>query len=196
MNLQHGSTVSLPLMSALFGTSRASARMLVVCAIALLTASAKIQIPLWPVPITMQTYVVLVIAMSYGMRLGLAAVGSYIALGALGLPVFAGTPEKGLGLAYLAGPTGGYVVGFGIAAGACAWLAARGWAGSVGRCLLAALLGHVLIIGCGAAWLALAIGLERAIAAGVTPFLWGTALKTVLVGVTVAGGAKWAGARR
>jgi biotin transport system substrate-specific component len=196
MKLQTTSAASLPLLPALFGASRTSAWMLVVAAVALLTASAKIQIPLWPVPITMQTYVVLVIAMSYGTRLGMAAIGGYIGLGALGLPVFAGTPEKGLGLAYLAGPTGGYVAGFVVATAACAWLAARGWTRSLGRCLLAALLGHVLIIGCGAAWLAVVIGVDRAIGSGVTPFLWGTALKTVLVGITVAGGVKWAGARR
>jgi biotin transport system substrate-specific component len=185
-----------PLASALFGATRESRLVQIVAAVALLWASAKIQIPLWPVPITMQTYVVVVIAMGYGTRLGLAAIGSYVALGALGLPVFAGTPEKGIGLAYLAGPTGGYVAGFVVAAVACGALAARGFDRTFGRCLLAALVGHALIIGCGAAWLAIAIGWERAIAAGVAPFVWGTVLKSVLVAVTLAGGARWLGARR
>ena len=196
MKLQTTSTASLPLMPALFGASRTSAWMLVVAAVALLTASAKIQIPLWPVPITMQTYVVLVIAMGYGPRLGLTSICTYIALGAAGMPVFAGTPEKGIGLAYLVGPTGGYLAGFVAAAAVCGWLARRGWDRSAGRCVLAALVGHALILAFGVAWLAVAIGWERAFAAGVTPFLWGTALKAVLVGVTVAGGAKWAAARR
>ena len=188
--------VPVPIAPALFGASRDSRMLLVAAAIALLWASAKIQIPLWPVPITMQTYVVLVVALSYGMRLGLAAIGGYIALGAIGIPVFAGTPEKGIGLAYLAGPTGGYVAGFVIAASVCAWLAARGWALGWTRCLLAALFGHALIIGCGVAWLAVTLGWERAIAVGLAPFLWGTVFKTVLVAVTLPVGAKWASARR
>jgi biotin transport system substrate-specific component len=65
----------------------------------LLTVSAKTQIPFWPIPMTMQTYVVLVLGMAYGTRLGVATVGLYLVLGAMGLPVFAGTPEKGVGLA-------------------------------------------------------------------------------------------------
>jgi len=186
----------LPIAPALFGASRDSRMLLVAAAIALLSVSAKIQIPLWPVPITMQTYVVLVIALSYGFRLGLVAIGGYIALGAIGVPVFAGTPEKGLGLAYLAGPTGGYIAGFVVATITCAWLAARGWAQGWARCLLAALFGHALIIGCGVAWLAATLGWERAIAVGFAPFLWGTVLKTVLVAVTLPAGAKWVAARR
>jgi len=88
----------MPLAPALFGPTRDTRLMLVAVGIGLLWASAKIQIPLWPVPITMQTYVVVVIALSYGLRLGLATIGGYVALGALGLPIFAGTPEKGLGI--------------------------------------------------------------------------------------------------
>ena len=64
-----------------------------------LTVSAKTQIPFWPVPMTMQTFVVLVIGMAYGSRLGVATVALYLLEGTLGLPVFAGTPEKGIGLA-------------------------------------------------------------------------------------------------
>ena len=196
MKLSPTSTASAPFAQTLFGHSLDSRIACVVAGIALLWVSAKIQIPLWPVPITMQTYVVLVIALSYGMRLGLAAIGGYIALGAIGIPVFAGTPEKGVGLAYLAGPTGGYVAGFVVAASVCAWLAARGWALGWTRCLLAALCGHALIIGCGVAGLAVTLGWERAIAVGLAPFLWGTAFKTVLVAVTRPAGAKWAAARR
>ncbi|MEP7206752.1 MAG: biotin transporter BioY [Casimicrobiaceae bacterium] len=196
MKPQTSSSLALPVAPKLFGTSRDSSIVLVIVAIALLWASAKIQIPLWPVPITMQTYVVLVIALSYGMRLGSAAVGGYIALGLLGVPVFAGTPEKGIGVAYLAGPTGGYIIGFALATIACAWLAARGWARGFLACMSAALMGHVLILGCGVAWLAVTLGWERAIAAGLAPFLWGTAIKTVLVAVTLPAGSKWAELRR
>src|SRR5690349_15200312 len=93
----------------------------------LLTASAKAQVPMWPVPMTMQSFVVLVIGMAYGARLAGATVALYLLEGALGLPVFAGTPEKGIGLAYMAGPTGGYLAGFAVAAVAMGWLAERGW---------------------------------------------------------------------
>lgn len=187
--------VPLPLATFVFGDSRTSEIALVFAAIALLWASAKIQIPLWPVPITMQTYVVLVIALSYGMRLGLAAIGGYVALGALGFPVFAGTPAKGVGLAYLAGPTGGYIAGFLAAVPVCTWLAARGFTRRFGSCVLAALLGHAVILGCGVTWLALALGWERAVALGLVPFLWGTALKAIMVAVTLPAGTKWAIAR-
>ena len=87
---------------------------LALCAVgvAAIVASAKAQIPFWPVPLTLQTLVIAVLAMGYGARLGGVTLASYLALGAAGLPVFAGTPEKGIGLAYMAGPTGGYLVGF------------------------------------------------------------------------------------
>jgi biotin transport system substrate-specific component len=186
----------LPLASTVFGASRDARLVALLAAVALLWISARIQIPLWPVPITMQTYVVIVIAMGCGTRLGLAAIGSYVALGALGLPVFAGTPEKGIGLAYLAGPTGGYVVGFIVAGIACGALAARGWDRTLARAFVAALLGHALIIGCGAAWLATTIGWSRAVAVGVAPFAWGTFFKCALVAITLAGGARLLGARR
>src|SRR5690242_2184992 len=68
----------------------------------LLTLSAKVQIPFWPVPMTMQTFVVLVLGMAYGWRLALATMALYLVEGAIGLPVFAGTPERGIGLAYMA----------------------------------------------------------------------------------------------
>src|SRR3546814_4106827 len=75
----------------------------------------------------MTTFGVLAIGMAYGWRLATATLLLYLAEGALGLPVFAGTPEKGLGLAYIAGPTGGYLLGYLLAAAAVGWLAERGW---------------------------------------------------------------------
>ena len=77
----------------------------------LLWASAKISVPFWPVPMTMQPFVVLGLGAAFGWRLGMATVALYLLEGALGLPVFQGTPEKGIGLAYMAGPTGGYLAG-------------------------------------------------------------------------------------
>ena len=78
----------------------------------LLAISAKINIPFYPVPMTMQTFVVLLIGVLFGWKLGLFTVGLYLLEGILGLPVFAGTPEKGLGIIYFVSPTMGYLVGF------------------------------------------------------------------------------------
>ena len=181
----------LPFASAILGRTAHSNAWLIVAAVALLTVSAKVQIPLWPVPFTMQTYVVLVIGMGYGARLGVLAVASYIVLGALGLPLFAGTPEKGVGLPYMLGPTGGYLVGFLIAAWICGWLAERSWDRRFSTCLLAMTLGHAVIFICGVSWLATIFGVERAIALGLTPFIFATALKTVLAAISLPAAWSW-----
>ena len=150
------------------GMSKAlRAILLAVVGSALLTVSAKIQVPFWPVPMTMQTFAVLVIGMAYGWRLGAATVLLYLVEGAAGLPVFAG----GGGAAYMAGTTGGYLVGF---------LAGRGWDRAAGTTLLAMLLGTAIIFLLGVAWLAGLIGLEKAIAGGLTPFLAGAGFKIIL----------------
>ena len=81
----------------------------------LLAISSKIKIPFYPVPMTMQTFVVLLIGISFGWRLGVATICLYILEGIIGLPVFSGTPEKGIGLAYFMGPTMGYLIGFIVA---------------------------------------------------------------------------------
>ena len=82
----------------------------------LLTVSAKIKIPFYPVPMTMQTFVVLFLGIILGPKIGLLTIGLYLLEGIFGLPVFAGTPEKGIGLIYFTGPTMGYLIGFLIAA--------------------------------------------------------------------------------
>ena len=102
----------------------------------LLTASARTQIPFWPVPMTMQTMAVILIGMTLGSRLGLLVVAAYILEGLMGLPVFANSPARGSGLAYLMGPTGGYLIGFCVAAYVSGWLAERGY----GRDLFSAVL--------------------------------------------------------
>ena len=80
-----------------------------------LAISSKIKIPFYPVPMTMQTFIVLVIGIGFGWKLGLATVSLYLFEGIIGLPVFSGTPEKGMGLVYFTGPTMGYLLGFLIA---------------------------------------------------------------------------------
>ena len=89
--------------------------LLIIVGSILLTISAKIQIPFYPVPMTMQTFVVIFIGIAFGWKLGLATVVAYLAEGAVGLPVFAGTPEKGIGIAYMISTTGGYLFGFLVA---------------------------------------------------------------------------------
>jgi biotin transport system substrate-specific component len=81
----------------------------------LLTISAKVKIPFYPVPMTMQTFVVLFLGVSFGYKIGLATVGLYLLEGIIGLPVFSNSPEKGIGLVYFMGPTMGYLVGFLVA---------------------------------------------------------------------------------
>ena len=81
----------------------------------LITISAKVKIPFYPVPMTMQTFVILLIGITLGYRIGLATVALYLFEGIIGLPVFASSPEKGIGMAYFIGPTMGYLIGFLVA---------------------------------------------------------------------------------
>src|SRR5918997_1947401 len=112
---------------------------LMVVGTALLTISAKVQVPLPYVPMTLQTLVVLMIGASYGWRLGGATVALYLAEGAMGMPVFAG-PTAGIG--YLMGPTGGFLFGFLAAALVMGFMAERGWDRSLPRVILMMTVGH------------------------------------------------------
>ena len=154
----------------------------------LLTLSAKINVPFYPVPLSMQTFAVLVIGAAFGWRLGAATVLLYLAQGALGLPVFAGTPEKGIGLAYMMGPTGGYLVGFVAGAVLTGWLAERGWDRSFLWLAAAMFIGHAVIFVYGLAWLASGIGLAKAWALGVAPFYLATVFKTLLAAACIKAG--------
>lgn len=151
---------------------------------ALLWASAKAQVPMWPVPMTMQSFVVLAIGFAYGARLGTATVLLYLAQGALGLPVFAGTPEKGIGLPYMMGTTGGYLLGFALCAALCGWMAERGWGRTLVGLSATMIAGSALLFVPGVLWLATFVGFEKAIAFGLTPFLAGAVVKAAL-GVAV-----------
>lgn len=146
---------------------------------ALLTLSAKINLPLPFVPMMLQTLVVLLIGAVYGWRLGCTTVIAYLAEGAVGLPVFAGPVG---GLAPLMGPTAGYLAGFVAAAFITGWLSERGWDRSVPLIFVAMALGHIVILAAGFGWLAFGIklGVEKAWLVGVVPFLAGALVKTAL----------------
>jgi len=119
---------------------------------AFVAVSAQITVPLWPVPITGQTLAVLVIGMAYGARLGAATLALYMVEGIVGIPVFA---KLSAGPHVMAGPTGGYIVGFIAAAAFVGWLAERDWSRSFTLTALAQLLGSGVIFAFGVPWLAL-----------------------------------------
>ena len=152
----------------------------------LLTLSAKLKIPLGAVPITMQTFVVLVLGMVYGRRMAAATLVLYLVAGAGGLPVFAGTPEKGIGIAYMFGPTGGYLLGFALATIVCGWLAEHGWDRTMLRTAGAMLIGNAVIYLPGLLWLGFIVGWDKPILAwGLTPFLLGDLLKLALAALVM-----------
>ncbi|WP_428246843.1 biotin transporter BioY [Ferrovibrio sp.] len=148
---------------------------------ALLAISAKVQVPFWPVPMTLQTLAILAIGMAFGSRLGVATVLLYLAEGFVGLPVFAGAAA---GPAYFAGPTAGYLIGFVASVGLVGWLAERGWDRSLLRCLIAMAVGHAVVFVFGVSWLATLVGVQKALAAGLYPF-WAATLVKTLLGVAV-----------
>ncbi len=146
----------------------------------LLWLSAKVKLDVGPVPVTMQTFVILGLGAAYGWRLGVATLLLYLAEGAAGLPVFSGTPEKGLGLAYMTGPTGGYLVGFVLAAAIIGFFAERGLDRNPFNMFIAMLIATTVIYVPGLAWLATLVGGEKAIQFGLMPFIWGDVIKAAL----------------
>ena len=149
---------------------------LLLVGVILLSASAKISIPFIPVPITLQTLVLLVLGMAYGFRLATSTALSYLALGVAGVPVFA----SGAGWAYFIGPTGGYLVGFVFAMSLMGFLGDRGWGKSIKSMIVPMLLGTVIIFVLGVTWLGYLIGYDKAIAAGLLPFIPGEILKIIV----------------
>lgn len=170
------------------GTAVARAVILAILGSCLLTVSAKINVP-GPVPMTLQTLAVMAIGAVLGMRLAVASVAIYVAEGALGLAVFANTPPLAPGLAYLQGPTGGFLVGFAAAAALVGLAADRGLMKrplAFAACLAGAEL-LILVFGC--AWIALGLktaggatglGFPRAFELAVRPFLVADGIKLVL----------------
>ena len=176
-------TESSTLAAALWPQSMLRSVVLAILGAALLTLSAKIKVPFYPVPMTLQTLALAVLAASFGARLAVATVLLYLAEGLAGLPVFTNTPPAAAGLAYMVGPTGGYLVGFVAAAFLIGRLAERGWDRSLPLLFGAMLLGDAMILGLGAGWLAFGapgLGLDKAVQAGVAPFLLGAIVKEAL----------------
>ncbi len=159
--------------------ARVAAIVKVAVGVLLLAVLAQLRVQIGPVPITGQTLGVLLLGAAYGLPVGLVSVGAYVALGAVGLPVFAGGES---GVAYMAGPTGGYLLGFAVAAALLGFLSRRGWERSLASCALAMLLASVAIYLPGVTWLKLSLGMSwsAAVAAGLMPFLIGDAVKLAL----------------
>ena len=181
-------TTSSTLVGALWPADKTSALLrniiLAFVGAGLLTLAAKVQVPFWPVPMTMQTFAVLVIGMAYGWRLGAVTVLVYLAEGAAGLPVFVGTPEKGIGVAYMMGSTGGYLLGFVLMAAVVGWLAERGWHRNVLTTGAAMLIGEVVMYIPGLLWLGALFGWDKPILQwGLTPFILGDLTKLALAAV-------------
>lgn len=150
----------------------------------LLWISAKIQVPFWPVPLTLQTLVVVLLPVFLGARAGIGAVALYMIEGAFGLPVFAGTPQLGIGLAYMAGPTGGFLAGFMVAASAIAIIAPALKRTFLNGFIMAAI-GHAIIFACGIPWLSQFVGLQQALAVGLFPFVAATVVKVGMAACAV-----------
>jgi biotin transport system substrate-specific component len=159
----------------------------------LITLAAKINVPTWPVPVTLQSFAVAALAAAFGWRIGVATVVAYLLEGAAGLPVFA----TGGGLAYLVGPTGGFLLGFIPMAYIIGRAADLGASGRAGMLVFAMLVGDavlfalgflwLLTLGAGAAWLEPGNLVGSAFAKAVQPFLVWDGLKMLFAALTVTG---------
>jgi biotin transport system substrate-specific component len=146
----------------------------------------SIPLPFTPVPITGQTFAVVLVGASLGALLGLASLGLYLFVGALGAPIYA---DGGHGWDVVTGPTGGYIVGFVLAAVLTGWLAQRRWDRRFASAVAAMLTGNVLIYAVGLPWLAAdqGMGFEDTLEAGLYPFVVGDLLKLYLAGALLPG---------
>ncbi|WP_018634057.1 biotin transporter BioY [Neomegalonema perideroedes] len=161
----------------------------------ILAVASRLEVPLYPVPVTMQTFAVGLIGALYGWRLGAITVLAWLLQGAAGLPVLAGGVG---GLAKFVGPTAGYLYAFPLLAMIAGFLAERGWNGKKPLLAFAGLVGaHLIHLSLGAAWLAYWLGgdVQKAFVLGFAPFLIGLVLKSALAAATLKG-AETLGARR
>lgn len=158
----------------------------------MLTLSAKVTIPFYPVPLTMQTLVIIGLGLALGPQRGLAAVLLYLAMGAAGIPVFAGTPEKGIGIPYMLGPTGGYLAGYIPAVLIGGWLATRGWDRTPVCAMAAALAAGAVIYIPGLLWLGAVIGFDKPVLEyGLYPFIFGDIIKAALAALAFPAAWRW-----
>lgn len=168
------------------GATRLAAQIfLAVAGTLLLTLSAKTKVVFGPVDMSMQTLAVLLIATTFGFRLAVATVVLYLAQGAMGFPVFQGTPEKGIGIAYMLGSTGGYLMGFVVMAAIVGWAADRGLDRNHVKLFGMMLVADTLMLAMGFAWLALLIGADKAWTFGVVPFIVPDLIKVALASALV-----------
>ena len=161
---------------------------LVLVGVMLLILSAKIKIPMIPVPMTMGTFAVLSIGAVYGPRLGLMTIIGYMIVGALGFDVFASSSSEKFGVSYMMGSTGGYLVGYVLAILVLGWTARQGWDRSILKMAAAMVLGNVIIYVPGLLWLATLYGWDQPILTwGLTPFLVGDLVKLGLAALLLPG---------
>ena len=164
---------------------------LVLIGTAFIAIAAKIKVPFFPVPMTLQTLAILLIGATYGFRLGTLTVLAYLAEGLVGLPVFTNTPPAVAGALYFIGPTGGFLLGFVFLAAITGYAADRGWDRSIPRLASAMLVGEIVMMALGFAWFAqlssgaTGLGIDKALAGGVTPFILGDLLKLALAALAV-----------
>lgn len=147
-------------------------------------AKVRVSLPFTPVPITMQTFAVLLSGLLLGRTLGPASMTLYLGIGAMGFPLFSG----GGGLAYLAGPTGGYLVGFLLASYLIGYLTERGWDRSYRRCLIAMMLGESVIYLPGLLWLSRFVSTDSLLNMGLWPFIPGDLVKIGLISLCLPSG--------
>lgn len=160
---------------------------------------AKLRVPLWPspVPITMQTFGVLLIGAAYGPRLGIVTMLGYLAIGALGFDVFTSSSADSNGIAYMLGGTGGYLLGYVLAVAALGAFARRGWDRNALMLALGMLLATALIYLPGVLWLrGFAESWAQTLEWGLTPFLVGDAMKLALAALLVPGAWRLLGAAK
>jgi len=145
----------------------------------ILTISAKVKIPFYPVPMTMQTFVVLFLGLSFGYKIGLATVSLYLIEGIAGLPVFSNSPERGVGLVYFTGPTMGYLIGFLFA---CFFSSLVRIEDNFFKILIKLILSVSIIYILGIIWLGIILGWEKPLfELGVYPFLIAELFKIILL---------------
>lgn len=159
----------------------------------ILTVAAKIRVPFYPVPMTLQTLAVLMLGAAYGPRLAVASVALYLAQGALGLPVFTNTPPLAAGPSYFLGSTGGFLAGFLVSAWVVGHAAERGWDRAPLRLFAVMFFTTAVTMALGVAWLATfaqvgsatGLGLGKALAVGLYPFALGELVKVALAAASV-----------